>query len=155
MKFWKNATDEHIVYEALTAIADERIEFGNGSAKCFSSSRNKFYTIEYDLDSLQFMSDDNMAYYRDEVSYPILAVLLLEKIISYDEKILPYLKNILWKDINQKNKNNYMKSVSEFLEKLTPKEQGEIVQEVNRIFTQLQKLKIGMLGEKTLPPQKY
>jgi hypothetical protein len=45
-----------------------------------------------------------MTYYRDEVSYPMLAVLLSLKFLEYDTSILPHFKNILWKDINQKNK---------------------------------------------------
>jgi hypothetical protein len=158
MKYWKPAADEHIVYEALTAIADERIEIKNGIAKCFSSSRNKFYTIKFDTKELLFMSDDNMAYYKDEISYPMLAVLLKEKVIDFDKNILPHFKNIPWKDINQKNKNDYMKSVREFLENTPPNlplARGGIEQECSRIFNELNKLKLKVWGEKVLPPQKY
>ncbi len=156
MKSWKKAKDEHIVYEALTAIADNRIEIEKGTARCFSSSRNKFYTVHFDLEKMLFMSDDNMAYYRDEVSYPMLAVLLKENKIIFDQTILPYFKNIPWKDINQKNKNDYMKSVKEFLEKIERIETRENTEsECIKIFSELNKLNLKVFGEKVLPPNKY
>lgn len=154
MNFWIQPKDEHIVYEALTAIADDRVEFTNDAAKVFSSSRNKFYTVTFDLDNIAFMSDDNMAYYRDEVSYPMLAVLLLKNKITFDHRILPYLKNIPWKDINQKNKNDYMKSVYEFLGTLGD-ETVLVKCEAQKIFDELLKIKVGVLGEKVIPPKGY
>jgi hypothetical protein len=51
-----------------------------------------------------------------------------------------------------------MKSVKEFLEKTSPNlplTKGEIEQECSRIFTELNKLKLKILGDKVLPPQKY
>ena len=157
MKYWKKPKDEHIVYEALTALADNRIEITEKSAKCFSSSGNKFYTINFDLEKNAFMSDDNMAYYRDEVSYPILAVLLVNEVIKYDQSILNYLKNIPWKNINQKNKNNYMKSVKEVLENI--KQDGgpiKIIEiEVKKIFEKLNEINLVVMGEKIIPSNKY
>ena len=110
---------EHIVYEALTAIASDRIKKEGGVYKCYSSSGNKFYTIKCELGELRCMSDDNMAYYRDEVSYPILAVLLIENVIPYNRTSLTHFAGFAWKDVNQKNKNDYMKSVKEFLGGIT------------------------------------
>lgn len=160
MKLWKKAADEHIVYEALTVIADNRIDIEKATemsiAKCFSSSRNKFYTINFNLKELSFMSDDNMAYYRDEVSYPILSVLLQENFLNFDKNILPNFKNIFWKEINQKNKNNYMKSVEEFLENISNEDlRIKIQKECLQIFLELNKLELKVFGEKNLPPQKY
>ncbi len=153
MKFWKKPKDEHIVYEALTAIADNRIELSKESAKCYSSSRNKFYTLEYDLDKILMMSDDNMAYYRDEVSYPMLAVLLESNLIPFNKDLLANFKGIPWKDINQKNKNDYMKSVSEFLENC--KEKEEVEKEAKTIFAKLLDIEIGVLGSKKIPSKEY
>lgn len=154
MNYWHQPKDEHIIYEALTAIADGRVEVTENSAKVFSSSRNKFYIVNFDLKYLSFMSDDNMAYYRDEVSYPMLAVLLEEKVIQYDENILKFFANVPWKDINQKNKNDYMKSVEEFLESRV-NVRREIEGEVKEIFDKLLNLKLKVLGKKVLPPDAY
>jgi hypothetical protein len=147
MEYWKSAKDEHIIYEALTAIADGRVEVFESSAKIFSSSRNKFYTLHFDLNEMSFMSDDNMAYYKDEVSYPMLCVLLYKDIVSYDKESLKYFVNFPWKDVNQKNKNDYMKSVEEFLE--DRKEHRNYIENLTKnIFSQLSNIKIKVLGEK-------
>lgn len=48
MKYWKKPKDEHIVYEAFTAVADGRVEkSGEGEYRCFSSSGNKFYSLTF------------------------------------------------------------------------------------------------------------
>lgn len=36
------------VYEALGALADDRIKVKGNTAKVYSSSGNKFYTVTYD-----------------------------------------------------------------------------------------------------------
>lgn len=155
---WLEPKDEHIVYEALSAIADGRFELtGESSAKCTSTSRGKFYTVNYDPDTNQIMSDDNMAYYRGEVSYPMVAMLLAIDAFEYDHTILDALKGIAWKDINQRNKNDYMKSVGEVLRDL--EEKGvkiEIIEnEVKRIFTWITGLELKYLGNKVVPPKAY
>ena len=51
------------IYEALTAIADGRIELvSENKARCYSSSKGKFYEIEYDPETDSIMSNDNTAY---------------------------------------------------------------------------------------------
>lgn len=156
MSYWKIPTDEHIVYEALSAIADGRVELGTNTAKCFSTSRNKFYTIDFNTHNLEFMSDDNMAYYKTEVSYPMVAVLLLTEKIQFNKNILPYFKNIPWKDINQKNKNDYMKSVREFLQTIpTETVREEIRKECLQMFNEANKLSLKLLGNKKLPSKAY
>lgn len=155
---WLKPKDEHIIHEALSAIADERLELiDENNAKCTSTSKGKFYTIKYDPATESIMSDDNMAYYRDEVSYPMVALLLSRGNINYDHEILQYLKGIKWKDINRKNKNDYMKSVNEVLSNLDEKDVNtEVIKtEVNKIFQLILNLDLKKLGEKILPPQAY
>ena len=94
------------IYEALTAIADKRIELvGDDKARCYSSSRGKYYEVEFDLKTNSFMSNDNTAYYTESFSYPMVAVLLMTDQIDYDKQLLGILAGIFWKDINQKYKN--------------------------------------------------
>lgn len=152
MKYWKKPKDEHIVYEAFTAIADGRVEkSGEGKYKCFSSSGNKFYslTLVNDSEFCSFMSNDNMAYYRKEFSYPMLAVLILEKIISVDTQVLNHFKNVFWKEINTKNKNDYMKSVNEVLVGLESKgiDVEKIKNEVSEIYNKICDMKFLILGD--------
>ncbi len=155
---WLQPKNGHIIYEALSAIADNRLEMtSENTAKCTSTSRGKFYTIEYDPKSKSIMSNDNMAYYRDEVSYPMVAILLARGDIAFNFEILQHFKGIKWKDINQKNKNDFMKSVKEVLETL--EENGIDIEtiklEVMQIFESVVKINLKKLGEKVMPPNAY
>jgi hypothetical protein len=155
---WLPPTDEHIIYEALSAIADGRFEMiDENNAKCTSTSKGKFYSVKYDAASNSIMSNDNMAYYRDELSYPMVAILLSKGEVKYNESILGNLTDIKWKDINQRNKNDYMKSVSEVLANL--KRNGVnidlIENEVAKIFEFLNTKVLSKLGNKISPPNAY
>ncbi len=158
MKIWKQPRDEHVIYEALSAIADGRVELvGENKAKCTSTSKGKFYEIEVELESNSIMSNDNMAFYVEEFSYPMIALLILKDVYRYDKDILPHFKDIKWKDINQKNKNNYMKSVGEVLEnlKVNGVDTENIKIEIDRIYKEILDSTWYHLGEKKVPPNAY
>lgn len=153
---WQNPKDEHIIYEAFSAIADKRFEMiSDTKARCTSTSKGEYYEIKMIGNSI--MSNDNMAYYRGEVSYPMVAMFLEKGMYPYDKGILKHFVGIKWKDINQKNKNDYMKSVGEVLDDL--KSNGvdieHIQKEVKRIFSELSDTTFQMLGERRVPPQAY
>jgi DNA-directed RNA polymerase beta subunit len=155
---WIPPKDEHIIYEALSAIADERFKLiTDTKAQCVSTSRGKFYEIEIDESTNSIMSNDNMAYYIGEISYPMVAMMFYKNIISFDKDILHLFKGIEWKKINQKNKNNYMLSVKEVLEKLEEQkiDTEKIEEEVKKIFKGLKKTTWKHLGKKRLPPDAY
>lgn len=146
------------IYEALTAIADSRIELdGENKAKCFSSSKGKFYEVEYDSKITSIMSNDNTAYYTDSVSYPMIALLMLKGKITYNEKLLGMLKGIYWKDINQKFKNEYDKAIEFVLADLQTKgvDINFIQSEVDKIYKIACNLSLNYLGEKRKPPVAY
>jgi len=143
-----------MVYEALSAIADKRFEFTTENrATCISTTKGKSYFIMYDLSTMSIMSNDNMAYYMGETSYPMIALLLVKKVLTYDEKILAHLKSIPWKTINRRNKGDYMKSVLEVLAQLQEKgvDVKHIDDEAEKIYGQVLKLEIGILGKKMMP----
>lgn len=155
--YWKQP---HInkIYEALSAIADERIKLeSNKIAKVYSTSGNKFYTVEYDKENRLIISDDNSAYYADTLSYPMIAMLMLLGEIEYNKELLQYLKGIKWKDLNQKYKNDYDKSTREVLESLKSKgvDIEPLEKEVERIYSKVKELKLGFLGEKRIPSKVY
>lgn len=155
---WLPPKDEHIVYEALSAIADGRFELiDENNAKCTSTSQGKFYSVKYDPASQSIMSNDNMAYFRDEVSYPMVALLLQRGDIKFNQEILNNLAGIKWKAINQKNKNDYMKSVEQVLADLQAKgvDTELIRSEVNKIFQSLNSFELNKLGAKVFPPKAY
>ena len=153
-----NSPRKHTVYEALSAIADERVKVVDQStAHVYSTSGNKYYIVKFNLQENAIMSNDNMAYYVGEISYPMVAIFLINNLYSYDTNILEHFKNIKWKDINQKNKNDFMKSVEQVLENL--KDNGvdiEYIQkEVDRIYEVILDTNFVHLGNKMRPPSVY
>lgn len=147
------------VPEALSTIADHRIEIENPKvSKCFSSSRNKFYTTEYRSDTSEIYSNDNMSYYTDGyVGYPAIAHLLATKVINYDESIVPYFSGIKWKDLNQKNKNDYEKTCNEVFADIEssgwPIE--HIKKEIAKIVQRVNDMELRCILPKRKPPEGY
>jgi hypothetical protein len=149
--YWK---PPHIikVYEALTAIADHRITLTSPTtAKCFSSSGNKFYLVSYDPGSNSINSNDNSAFYTKTLSYPMIAMLMLSNKISYSSELLPALKGIFWKKLNQNFKNNYDNLLADLSEKLSP----QINSEISQIYQEVIKLKLKSQGKISRPPDAY
>lgn len=146
------------VYEALTAIADNRIQIISSThVHCYSSSRNKFYTVEFELKNMAFMSDDNTAYYTNSVSYPMIATLFLTEIVTYDKKLLAPLKNIYWKKINQNFNNDYDMAVHFVLSQLVKKgiDDESLQKEIEIIYADICKKKLQILGQKQLPSDQF
>jgi hypothetical protein len=155
--YWKQPHIEKI-YEALSAVADNRIQILPGNkAKCISTSGNKAYDIIHDLVSGSMMSNDNSAYYTDTLSYPMIAFLMVSGRINFDKSLLPYLTNIKWKDINQKFNNDYDKAVDFVLSDLESKKfpTEKIKTEINCIYSDILNLKIAQFGPKIKPPVAY
>ncbi len=143
------------IYEALGALADGRVEVSGNSAKVYSSSGNKFYTITYDPGSSAIMVNDNASFYNGYLGYPAIAYLMLIGEIKYSPIIAEKLKGIAWKDVNQKFKNDFEKTLEYILKEKTPDERTFIAQEVKKIDTQLRMKSYNLLGAKVQPPQGY
>ncbi len=62
---WKHP---HIIkiYEALGTLADDRIEVIGNTARVYSSSRNKFYEVSFDLknNSIQYYQEHHTTNHR-------------------------------------------------------------------------------------------
>lgn len=144
------------IYEALTVIADDRMEIKGNSTKCYLSSSDKFYDIEYDPITGSIMSNDNTAFYKNSLSYPMIAFLMLIDKIPYEKKLLEIFQNICWEDINKEFKNNYDKSIKAVLGEL--KKEGEDIEfirrEIDKIYNFVCKLEIKTLG-KLQKPSKF
>lgn len=151
------------IYEALTAIADNRMELSEDkrTAKCFSSSKGKFYEIEYDKETRSIMSNDNTAFFKGEISYPMIAMLMLLGELPYTVELANYFINIPWKDLLQKHKkkgkNDYDAGVAEVLATLSEKEIDitPIKTEVEKIHKIALDLKLERLGKMRFPPKGY
>lgn len=144
------------VYEALGCVADNRLELNGNEAKIFSSSLGKFYSITYDGNKA-IMCNDNGSYWAGYLGYPSIAFLMLKGKIKYNSKFAEALKDIKWKDVNVKFKNNYEKTEAYVLEII--KERGfdtaDLKMEIDNIFEQVKKLNLELFGEKTKPPEGY
>lgn len=143
------------VYEALGAIADGRVEILGDTAKVYSSSRNKFYDVRYDRRTSAIMSNDNASFYKSYLGYPAIAYLMLSGEIVYSLGAAVSLKDIAWKDINQKFKNDFGKTLEYIVFNKSSEERESLRIEVANILTQIKNLDLSMLGAKGKPPEGY
>ncbi|MFH1472824.1 MAG: hypothetical protein ABIF06_00195 [bacterium] len=100
------------IYEALGAVADNRVEISGNIAKVYSSTGNKFYDVSYDSQANAIMSNDNGSYWKGYLGYPAIAYLFKIKTLEYKSEFGDLLKGIHWKDINKKFKNDFNKTFS-------------------------------------------
>lgn len=99
------------VFEAWTAIADNRVTMGEHHADVSSSDGTKGYTVKFDGNT--YSSDDNATYWRGYAGYPVLAVLILKGVLPYDRQQAELWRGVNWKEINTRYKNDYAKAVEE------------------------------------------
>jgi len=137
------------IYEALSVIADERIEILKDSAKVKSSNAKKEYTIKWHQNEIS--SNDNATFWQKYPGYPIIAVWLKKGLISYDKNILKYFKKINWNELNKKNKRNYNESINEFLNGLVEQniDTEWIEQQIDDIYSQIEKMSYNIVRKVT------
>lgn len=143
------------LYEALGAVADGRIEISGNTAKVYSSSRAKFYDVTYDPDANEIMANDNGSYWKGYLGYPAVGFLMKKGILSYDPNLGLLLKDIPWKDINQKFKNDFDAALEYILESKSETERNKLREFMEKVDGEIKALNIGMLGKKKQPPAGY
>ena len=62
------------IYEAYSAIADNRIALHENYAAVLSSDKSKEYTVGWNGNV--YTSDDNATYWQGYAGYPVIAVLM-------------------------------------------------------------------------------
>lgn len=141
------------IYEALGCIADKRVEVNDKEARVYSSRGDKYYNVEYDGKNA-IMSNDNGSYWKGYLGYPSIAFLMIHNMIKFNQKIALSLKDIKWKDVNTKFKNDFEKTENYVLDIV--KQRGfdidELKSEVNNILKQIKELDLDLYGKKTKPP---
>ena len=143
------------IYEALGSVSDDRVNVDGNTGKVFSSSGQKFYEVSYDPESNAIMTNDNGSYWQGYLGYPAIAFLIIKGVISYDEKLGNLLKGIAWKDINQKFKNDFDKTLRFILESKSEKEKKELQEFVEKVNKEIVEMSLNLLGTKTKPPEGY
>lgn len=76
------------ILEAYTAIADGHVKLENDQALVTSSN-------------------DNASYWQGYLSYPGIAVLMLQGKLPYDKELAQQFAGVDWNKINQEYKRNY------------------------------------------------
>lgn len=114
------------IYEALGAVADNRIEVSGNTGTCYSSSGNKHYDITYDPILNAIMSNDNTSYWTGELGYPAVAFLLKSGVLEYRHDLAELLKGVAWKDINQKFKNDFDAALEYVLQDMEARNKEEL-----------------------------
>lgn len=143
------------IYEALGSIADGRVEVLGSTAKIFSSSGNKFYTVNYDPNAKSIMVNDNGSFYKGYMGYPAIAFLMMIGELKYAPSVAEKLKGIAWKDINTKFENDFEKTLAYIFAGKTSEDRIEIEEEVKKIGEQLKTKSYNLLGKKVRPPEGY
>lgn len=155
------------IYEAIWAIADDRIEILKPQgffddlwtikAKVYSSSKNKYYEVEYDEKTNQIMTNDNWSYWKWYLWYPAITLLLKLWKLELIEKYSLALKDIKWKDINTANNNDFDKTMDEIDNIIVNKwlDLNDFKSYLNNILETIDKLWFEQLWKKKLPPKGY
>ena len=149
---WKHP---HIIkiYEALGTIANNRLEISGNVGKVFSSNRNKFYEIQYDPGTQSIMSNDNASYWVGSLGYPAIAFLMKIGALLFDSQLASLLKGIEWKNINQKFKNDFDKSLEYVLSSKSEEERNGLKKFAEKVDKEIKKLNLNLLGKKKFPPR--
>jgi hypothetical protein len=144
------------IYEALGVVADGRVEVSGNTARVFSSSGNKFYTVSFEPEKNAIMANDNGSYFRGYLGYPAIAFLLKTDLLEFRPELAAHLKGIAWKDLNTKFKNDFEKTLQNIEQLLSPEEKKELSGYVKKdIDKAIKDMALEVLGPKTLPPKGY
>jgi hypothetical protein len=143
------------IYEALGTVADGRVKVSGDTAKVYSSSGNKFYDVSYNPEKNAIMSNDNGSYWTSRLGYPAIAFLFKINLLEYRPKLAKLLKGIKWKDLNQKFKNNFDKTLFYIEESLSPEKKSELTAYTREIDEKIKELNLSILGSRKKPPAGY
>ena len=139
--------------EAYSAIADQRILMEDFSAKVKSSDLSKEYLVTW-KDGV-YSSNDNASYWKGYAGYPIIAILMLQGKLPYNEKISNLFKGINWKKLNTEYNNNYSQVVEALFNEWNKKgiDTQAIHAEMALVYTKLQELNLEGKRSSLRPPR--
>ena len=96
------------ILEAYTAIVDKHVNLTKDQAEVASSNGAKTYTVNWDDN--EYHSNDNATYWQGYAGYPVIAVLMLQGKLPFNQKLADNFKSVNWNEINSKFKRNYAKA---------------------------------------------
>lgn len=132
--------------EAYSAIVDERVNMYEDHAIVTSSNKEKEYLIQWRDHT--YYSNDNSTYWQSYPGYPVLAVLMLQGKLSYDENVAMYFKNVNWNQLNKDNKRDYHASLEQILKDVSVEDRKQIDEEISKVFEAIKSLDIALTKKK-------
>lgn len=152
MTYWK-PTPPIKIYEAVSAVADGRVEIVTASEALVSSSdHTKKYTVNWDQESNAIMTNDNGTYWQGYLGYPAIAFLMTINKLEYEPKVATFLAGIVWKELNTRYNNNYDQAIKEVLDQRS--DQAKAIEEmIDSLDKQLHDLSLHKLGKRMQPPK--
>ncbi len=143
------------IYEALGAIADDRVELNGETARVESSDGSKKYDVIYSNVDNSIMSNDNGSYWQGYLGYPSIAFLMIRNKLDYNNEYANALRNIKWKQINVRNNNDFAKTINE-IDKII-EQKGINLKKFEKYITsvrdQISALELNYFGKKIKPPK--
>ncbi len=107
------------ILEALSCIVDNRVEVINDIEYIVKSSdHSRTYNVYVNLSKREVDSTDNGTRIKGYIGYPIIAVLMLRKVLPIDYELAKCLSHIPWRRLNEELKSyekvmDYVKKVVE------------------------------------------
>ena len=138
------------ILEAYTAIVDKHVNLTKDQAEVASSNGAKTYTVNWDDN--EYHSNDNATYWQGYAGYPVIAVLMLQGKLPFNQKLADNFKSVNWNEINSKFKRNYAKAATEGIMKKWLDE-NEVMAELGIVYEDLKKLPITIKRGSLRPPK--
>ena len=133
------------ILEALGTIADKRIEIKGNTAKITSSLKEKNYSVTFNGKDL-INSNDDGSFYKGYLGYPSISFLMLKGILPFDEKISDSLKNIKWKELNEKFKSYFkVEMIAKAIAARSKIKQSQIDNFITKVLDKIKGLKLKKL----------
>ncbi|MDD3395400.1 MAG: hypothetical protein PHG19_12280 [Anaerotignum sp.] len=138
------------IYEAYSAIADQRVALYEAHAEVTSSSRSKTYCVNWDGNI--YASNDSATYWQGYAGYPILAVLMLQEKLPVNMKAVTYFREINWTQLNAKFKAKYSAAVDQVFKERIPADRAEEIRiGTQQVFEALKGLEVTIKRGKSRP----
>ena len=130
------------IHEAMSALADDRVDLKEDSATVRSSSGEKEYSVKFKNNF--YSSDDKGTFWQGYAGYPIIAVLMLQEKLPQRPDLCQHFAGINWTELNKKHKGNYSAAADEIIDALSQKgiNTEEIKDYISETYSQLEKMDI-------------
>lgn len=125
------------IHEAISALADGRIEINGTCAYITSSDYCKKYTVVWNAEQSSFTSNDSATYWQGYPGYPVLAALMQMDVLHVPIDLISHFKSINWNALNAKYKRDYAAAANEALSTLTPMDKQIVNEAIDELYDRI------------------